>query len=76
MTNKIVLSFFVLFCFSKTGFLCVALELVLELTPVHQIGLELTETHLPLPPPSAGIKGVQHHRLAKIFPFLRDNLTM
>ena len=41
-------SFFVCLFF-KTGFLCVALELILELALVDQAGLELTEI-LPLPP--------------------------
>ena len=46
------------FFFPKTGFLCVALEPVLELALVNQVGLELTEILLPL------IKGEHHHCLA------------
>ena len=38
-----------LFCFSKKGFLCVALA-VLEVALVDQAGLELTEIRLSLPP--------------------------
>ena len=37
------------FGFSRQGF-SVALEPVLELALVEQIGLKLTEIHLPLPP--------------------------
>ena len=37
------------FFFSQTGFLCVALEPVLELALVEQAGLKLTEIRLPLP---------------------------
>ena len=45
------LSFFLsFFLFFETGFLCVALEPVLELAIVDQAGLELREIHLPLPP--------------------------
>ena len=39
---------FLLFC--ETGFLCVTALAVQELAIVDQTGLELTETHLPLPP--------------------------
>ena len=42
-----------MFCFVlffKMGFLCVALELVLELALIDQAGLELTEILLLLPP--------------------------
>ena len=40
---------FLFVCFSRQGFLCVVLELFLELALVDQAGLELTEIHLPLP---------------------------
>lgn len=46
---------FVFFFSQERGFLCIALA-VLDL-PLDQVGLELTEKHLPLPP-STGIKGV------------------
>ena len=39
--------FFFLFWFFKIRFLCVALALLI---PVDQVGLELTEILLPLPP--------------------------
>ena len=39
-----------LFLFFETGFLCVALEPVLELALVDQAGLEFTEIRLPLSP--------------------------
>ena len=41
--------FFILFCFGA-GVLCVTTLAVLELAPVDQAGLELTEVHLPLTP--------------------------
>jgi hypothetical protein len=34
---------------------------------VDQVGLELKEIHLPLFPPSAGIKGVCHHHPTKSY---------
>ena len=43
------LMFFVCLFF-ETGFVCVALEPVLELALVNQAALELTETRLSLPP--------------------------
>ena len=54
-----------LFVYFETGFLCVALEPVLELALVDQAGLELTEILL-LCLLSAGIKGVHQHRPAKL----------
>ena len=47
-----------LLLFFDTGFLCVTALAVLELVLVDQAGLELTETHLPLPP-----KGMRCHHL-------------
>ena len=43
---------------SMLPFLCVC---VLELDHVDEVGLELTNIHLPLPP-ECWIKGVYHHR--------------
>ena len=54
LANNSAFSFFFWFCFClfvfKTGFLCVALESVLELALVDQAGLKLTKIHMPMPP--------------------------
>ena len=51
---------FFVFCFFLSQGFSVALEAVLILALVDQVGLERTEICLLLPP-SAGIKGVRHH---------------
>ena len=60
-SNEEVFLFVLVFGFSIQDF-SVALESVLELALVDQAGLELTEIRLPLPPESAGIKGVRPPR--------------
>ena len=50
-TVKFLVDLQVPFFFSGQGF-SVALELILELALVDQVGLELTEIHLSLPPES------------------------
>jgi hypothetical protein len=56
-----VMSFFVCFCFEK-DFLYVVLA-ILELTLYCKSGWPGTQTeiHLPLPPPSSGVKGIHLH---------------
>ena len=54
----VLLYFCFCFLFFETGFLPVALEPVLELAVVDQVGLELTEICPPLSP-----EGTRHHRL-------------
>ena len=63
----LILGFFVCLFF-KTGFPCITVLDVLELALIDQAGLELTGIHLLLPP-SAGIKGIRHHRPAGSFNF-------
>ena len=73
MDNPLVLCInsFVLFCFVVVvvvfGFSrqdsSVALEPVLELALVNQVGLKLTGIHLPLPP-ECWDRGLYHHRQA------------
>ena len=59
---NVCLTIFLLFLFFETGFLCVALA-VLKLT-LCRPGWPLTQKSACLCLPSAGIKGVHHHRPA------------